>query len=131
MEELKLHKIILLYKNKAILKMINVNEYDTKIVVEGYVEGWRRRGKPQKQYIDNIKQWTQLTTSQCVRAAEHRSRWKQLVSQAMVADDHTWSAEKKKNVKNFTIMKLVRQSNRLRKSLMLSCYCVVNGNTQL
>ena len=68
----------------------------TKTVVEGYVEGRRRRGRPRKQYIDNIKQWTQLTTSQCVRAAEDRSRWKQLISQAMVADDHTWSAEKKK-----------------------------------
>ena len=61
----------------------------TKTVVEGYVEGRRRRGRPRKQYIDNIKQWTQLTTSQCVRAAEDRSRWKQLVSQAMVADDYT------------------------------------------
>ena len=61
----------------------------TKTVVEGYVEGRRRRGRPRKQYIDNIKQWTQLTTSQCVRAAEDRSRWKQLASQAMVADDYT------------------------------------------
>ena len=61
----------------------------TKTVVEGYVEGRRRRGRPRKQYIDNIKQWTQLTTSECVRAAEDRSRWKQLISQAMVADDHT------------------------------------------
>ena len=61
----------------------------TKTVVEGYVEGRRRRGRPRKQYIDNIKQWTKLTTSQCVRAAEDRSRWKQLVSQAMVADDYT------------------------------------------
>ena len=68
----------------------------TKTVVEGYVEGRRRRGRPRKQYIDNIKQWTQFTTSQCVRAVEDRSRWKQLVSQAMVADDYTWSAEKKK-----------------------------------
>ena len=59
----------------------------TKTVVEGYVEGRRRRGRPRKQYFDNIKQWTQFTTSQCVRAAEDRSRWKQLVSQAMVADD--------------------------------------------
>ena len=61
----------------------------TKTVVEGYVEARRRRRRPRKQYIDNIKQWTQLTTSQCVRAAEDRSRWKQLVSQAMVANDHT------------------------------------------
>ena len=61
----------------------------TKTVVEGYVDGRRRAGRPQKQYIDNIKQWTQLTTSQCVLAAEDRSRWKQLVSQAMVANNHT------------------------------------------
>ena len=27
-----------------------------------------------------------ITTSQCIRAAEDRSRWKQLISQAMVAD---------------------------------------------
>ena len=60
---------------------------DNEVVVEGDVEGRRRRGRPRKQYIDNIKQWAQLTTSQCVRAAEDRSRWKQLVSQAMVADD--------------------------------------------
>ena len=58
----------------------------TKTIVEWYVEGRRRRGRPRKQYIDYIKQWTQLTTSQCVRAAEDRSRWKQLVSQAMVAN---------------------------------------------
>ena len=44
----------------------------------------------QHQTVDTI------TTSQCVRAAEDRSRWKQLVSQAIVAEDHTWSAEKKK-----------------------------------
>ena len=31
------------------------------------MEERRRRGKPRKQSIDNIKQWTQLTTSQCVR----------------------------------------------------------------
>ena len=61
----------------------------TKTVAEGYVEGRRRRGRPRKQYIDNIKQWAQSTTSQCVWAAEDRSRWKQLVSQAMVANDHT------------------------------------------
>ena len=72
----------------------------SKTVVEGYVEGRRRRGRPRKQYIDNIKQWTQLTTSQWVRAAEDRSRWKQLVSQAMVVNDHILrSAEKKKKKK--------------------------------
>ena len=45
----------------------------------------RRRRKPRKQYIVDIKQWTQLTPSQCVRAADDRKRWKQLVSQAVVA----------------------------------------------
>ena len=31
----------------------------TKSEVEGYVEGRRRRGRPRKQYIENLKQWTQ------------------------------------------------------------------------
>ena len=62
----------------------------TKTAVEGYVEGTkaksRRRVRPRKQYIDNIKQWTQLTTSsQCVRATDDRSRWKELATQTMVA----------------------------------------------
>ena len=42
----------------------------TKTVVEGYVEGRQRRGRPRKQYTVKIKKWPQLTTSQCVRAAE-------------------------------------------------------------
>ena len=33
----------------------------TKTVVEGYVEGRRRRGRSRKQYMDNIKQWTKMT----------------------------------------------------------------------
>ena len=37
-----------------------------------------------------------MTTSQCVRAAEDRNRWKEIVSQAMVANEQTWSAENKK-----------------------------------
>ena len=54
-------------------------------------EGRRIRGRPRKQYIDNIKQWTQLQCNDITvrTAAEDRSRWKQLVSQAMVANDHT------------------------------------------
>ena len=37
------------------------------------MEGRRRRRILRKQYMDNIKKCTQLTTSQCVRAAERRS----------------------------------------------------------
>ena len=38
--------------------------------------------------MDNIKQWTEMRTSQCVQAAEDRSRWKEIVSEVMVAKDH-------------------------------------------
>ena len=34
----------------------------TKTVVDGYVAGRRRRGRPRKQYIDSIKQWTHNIT---------------------------------------------------------------------
>ena len=36
---------------------------------------------------DNIKQWTKLTISQSVWADEDRSHWKEIASQAMVAND--------------------------------------------
>ena len=44
----------------------------TKTVVEGYVEGRRRRGRSRRQYMDNIRQWTKMTTSQSVRATAGR-----------------------------------------------------------
>ena len=37
-----------------------------------------------------------MTTSQCARAAESRSRWKEIVSHVMAANNQTWSAEKEK-----------------------------------
>ena len=49
-----------------------------------------------KQYIDNIKQWTNMTASQCIWAAEDGIRWNELDRQAMVANDQTSSAENKK-----------------------------------
>ena len=52
-------------------------------VVEGYVKGKRKRGRPRKQYIDNIKQWEKMTISQCSRAAEDHSHGKEIVSQVM------------------------------------------------
>ena len=46
--------------------------------------------------MDNIKQWIKITISQCVRAAEDRSRWKEIVSQVMLANNQTCSVVTKK-----------------------------------
>ena len=62
----------------------------TTTVVEEYAEGRRRRGEgARKQYMDNIKQWTNITTSECIWAAEDGIRWNELDRQAMVANDQT------------------------------------------
>ena len=58
------------------------------------VRGWKdiadagghANGRPMTCYMDNIKQWPQITISQCVRAAEARSRWKEIV---MLANNQT------------------------------------------
>ena len=56
-------------------------------ITKTVVEGRRRRGRPWKQFMDNIKQWRK----QCVRAAEDRSRWKEIVRQVLVANNQICS----------------------------------------
>ena len=58
------------------------------VCAEGHVEG-RQVGWQRKQYMDNTKQVTQMTISQFVRTAEDHNRWKQVVSQMMMANDQT------------------------------------------
>ena len=45
-----------------------------KTILQGTVEGSRRRGRQRKRWEDNIKEWTGLTFAESQRAAEDRSR---------------------------------------------------------
>jgi len=45
----------------------------------GPVPGTRRQGGQRCQWLDDLKDWTQMTVPELVRAAEDRSRFRQLV----------------------------------------------------
>ncbi|KAI8479301.1 hypothetical protein Bbelb_429730 [Branchiostoma belcheri] len=46
-----------------------------KTTLQGTVAGGRKRGRPRKTWLDNIKKWTGLSTAQLIREAEDRTGW--------------------------------------------------------
>ena len=53
-----------------------------KMIMEGMVEGKRGRGRPEKQWIDNIKEWTMLEISEIMKKARDREQWRLIVRKA-------------------------------------------------
>ena len=49
-------------------------------ILQGSIEGIRRRGRPKMQWQDNIVKWTGLDINKAMRAAENREGWKQIVT---------------------------------------------------
>ena len=52
----------------------HVCRHDTlpEIMLQGTVDGWRRRGRPRKSWKDNIKQWTGQSMSSLLCIADDR-----------------------------------------------------------
>ena len=55
-----------------------------KMIMEGMVEGKRGRGRPEKQWIDNIKEWTMLEISEIMKKARDREQWRLIVRKASI-----------------------------------------------
>ena len=53
-----------------------------KTVLQGTLEGRRRRGRQTKSWMDNIKEWTRMDSPTLIRKAEDRSSWRILTNQA-------------------------------------------------
>ena len=47
-----------------------------KTILQGTVQGKRRKGRQRKRWADNIKGWTGMDFASSTRAAEDRIRWK-------------------------------------------------------
>ena len=47
-----------------------------KTILQGTVQGKRRKGRQKKRWEDNIKEWTGVDFASSTRAAEDRTRWK-------------------------------------------------------
>lgn len=54
----------------------------SKTILQGTVEGKRRRGRQRKSWMDNIKEWTGCSFQTLLRSAEDRERWRSLTAQA-------------------------------------------------
>jgi len=55
-----------------------------KTILQGTVQGGRRRGRQRKRWEDNIPEWTGLRLSEALREAENREGWKKMVDRSYV-----------------------------------------------
>ena len=55
-----------------------------KTILQGTVQGGRRRGRQKKRWEDNIKEWTGLEWNILLRKAENREEWRKLVEKSTV-----------------------------------------------
>lgn len=53
-----------------------------KMILQGTLEGGRRRGRQMKSWMDNIKEWTRLDSPTLLRRAEDRAGWRSLAASA-------------------------------------------------
>ena len=55
-----------------------------KTILQGIVEGARKRGRQKKRWEDNIKEWTGMGFGDSLREAEDREGWKGIVATSSV-----------------------------------------------
>ena len=55
-----------------------------KTILQGTAKGTRRRGRQEKRWEDNIKEWTGMEFGDYLRAAEHREGWKGIATSSVV-----------------------------------------------
>jgi len=50
-----------------------------KEIMQGTMSGARRRERPRKAWMDNIKRWTGLSVEESIRMTEDRDKWRKYV----------------------------------------------------
>lgn len=73
--------LLVLVKRRKLTWFGHVTRHNSlpKTVLQGTLEGGRRRGRQVKSWMDNIKEWTRLDSHTLTRTAEDRSGWRSLV----------------------------------------------------
>ena len=56
----------------------------TKVILQGTVEGRRRRGRPNKSWIDNIAEWTGKSFAETQAMAHNRQEWRELMRKSVI-----------------------------------------------
>ncbi len=57
----------------------------TKVILQGTVEGRRRRSRPNKNWIDNIAEWTGTYFADTQAMARNRQEWRELTRKSVKA----------------------------------------------
>lgn len=52
-------------------------------IIEGTIEGKRKRGRQKKQWYDNIREWTGLSYVKAKRSAQDRTAWRSIIKRAV------------------------------------------------
>jgi exonuclease III len=55
-----------------------------KTILQGTVQGGRRRGRQRKCWFDNIKEWTNLQMSELLTVAQNRQEWRNLTAEVSI-----------------------------------------------
>jgi len=58
-----------------------------RLLLEGKFNGRRGRGRPRATWADNIKDWTHLSYTECVRNAQCRETWRSMIVNLLRAED--------------------------------------------
>ena len=56
-----------------------------KTILQGTVQGSRRRGRQRKRWEDNVVEWTGKSLTSCLRMAENRDQWRRKVKSSSLA----------------------------------------------
>jgi len=67
----------------------------SKIILQGTVEGGRKRGRQRKSWSDNVKEWTSLDMGHLLQQTTDRQAWRRVSypRQLIPPDDDTWSRD--------------------------------------
>ena len=55
-------------------------------IIQGMVEAKRKRGRPPSEWMDDIKDWTDLSVAAASSAAQNRQRWKATAARIAQSD---------------------------------------------
>ena len=74
--------LLTIIKKKKLSWFGHVTRHNTlpKTVLQGTLEGGRKRGRQTKSWMDNIKEWTRMDSPALLRRAEDRDGWRRLTA---------------------------------------------------
>ena len=58
-----------------------------RLLLEARIDGRRGGGRPRTMWMDNIKDWLNLSYKECIRNAENREKWRSIIFNLVRANE--------------------------------------------